>query len=308
MKNLILTIFLLISTLTFAQGGALADLKFEDAEAAFNNGDYNLTLKKVDEFEKALGNMTSKSLYLRVVSQDKLFNPGIYNENQYQFYNSLISNVEKYLKSMESEGLDDKFREVYAISEKLNDLNLPKDKAGFEKALKARASQNAALNAENEKFQKQANYVNSLTAKYKFKRDLTLNQFLQYNPDANRLVQTSKFRDPNGKLYSNDGYLNDRSGNPNPEGASTIVLSEGFVNIYGYTIKSGKNIHTEVHSMYQALRQEIINNIDAKYLKQETNFILIEFPGVEANRITVSLQNFSEKFPAYTITFSNKKQ
>lgn len=73
MKKIITTLLLFVSIFAFAQGGALADLKFEEAEIAFNNQDYETTIKKLDEFDKLLGSIKDKSLYLRIISQDKLF-------------------------------------------------------------------------------------------------------------------------------------------------------------------------------------------------------------------------------------------
>jgi hypothetical protein len=134
MKYTLLYIFSLFSITIFSQN-AVAELKFEEAETAFNNGNYDLTLQKVDEFEGTLGDITDKSLYLRVVSQNKLFNPTIFytDENQFTLYISLTANATKYLKATENNGLNDKFKEVYAINENLKKLNLPKDKATWQK-------------------------------------------------------------------------------------------------------------------------------------------------------------------------------
>ena len=73
MKIITTILLIFISTITFAQGGAMADLKFEEAETAFNNQNYETTIKKLDEFDKLLGSVKDKSLYLRIISQDKLF-------------------------------------------------------------------------------------------------------------------------------------------------------------------------------------------------------------------------------------------
>ena len=134
MKYFILSFFVLTSTTIFSQN-AVAELKFEEAETAFNSGDFELTIQKADEFENTLGNITDKSLYLRVVSQNKLFNPANFYSDEKQFIlcNSLTANVAKYLKATENNGLNDKFKEVYAIGEGLKKLNLPKDKTIWHK-------------------------------------------------------------------------------------------------------------------------------------------------------------------------------
>ena len=128
MNKLIFVLFVFFKTIVFAQSGALADLKFEEAEIAFNNQEYDTTIKKLDEFDKLLGSIKDKSLYLRIISQDKLFEPSkLYeNESQFNLQTSLRKNASAYLKAMESNGLDDRYREVYAINEKIGQY--PKDK------------------------------------------------------------------------------------------------------------------------------------------------------------------------------------
>jgi len=148
MKQTLLYVFLLFSDTIFSQN-AVAELKFEEAETAFNNANYDLALEKVNEFEDVLGGMTDKSLYLRVISQSKLFSAGNFyvDEKQLTLYNSLIVNSNKYLKATENNGLNDKFKEVYAINENLKKLNLPKDKINYEKEIQ---KQKALAEKENQ--------------------------------------------------------------------------------------------------------------------------------------------------------------
>lgn len=117
MKKRITAILLFISIFSFAQGGALADLKFEEAEIAFNNKDYNTTISKLNEFDKMFGSVTSKSLYLRIISEERLFDPQkLYEDETYFTYlTKLRKYVASYLNAMESEGIDDKYREVYKL-------------------------------------------------------------------------------------------------------------------------------------------------------------------------------------------------
>ena len=120
MKKIFLSFFFLAIQSAIAQN-AIADLKFEEAETAFNNQNYTVTLNKLDEFDKAYGTLASKSLYLRIVCQDKLLNKDIVFENEEQFVllAALRKNATAYIKAMQSEELDDKFREVYSINENL---------------------------------------------------------------------------------------------------------------------------------------------------------------------------------------------
>ena len=49
--KIITTLLLFLSIFAFAQESAIADLKFEEAETAFNNQNYETTIKKLDEFK-----------------------------------------------------------------------------------------------------------------------------------------------------------------------------------------------------------------------------------------------------------------
>lgn len=136
MKHLLLCLFLFLNSNIFAQN-AVAELQFEQAETAFNDGDFDLTIQKVDAFEASLGNITDKSLYLRVVSQSKLFRPEYFfsDSKQFALYNALLANSSKYIKATQNNGLSDKFKEVYAIYEKLNKLNLPNEQLQYDQAI-----------------------------------------------------------------------------------------------------------------------------------------------------------------------------
>lgn len=120
MKKIFLSFFFLAIQSAIAQN-AIADLKFEEAEIAFNKQEYETTIKKLDEFDKTYGEITAKSLYLRIVCQNKLLKTDIIFESEEQFnlMLTLRKNVSLYIKAMENEELDDKFREVYNISEDL---------------------------------------------------------------------------------------------------------------------------------------------------------------------------------------------
>ena len=135
MKKLIIIFFVVLCNKTFSQS-AMADLKFEEAETTFNNQDYETTIKKLDEFDKLLGSIKDKSLYLRIISQNKLFEPSkLYeNESNFNLLSSLRKNSSAYLKAMESSSLDERYREVYGISEKIE--KYPKDKTAFQLEIK----------------------------------------------------------------------------------------------------------------------------------------------------------------------------
>ena len=113
------TFFLLLLNLAIyshAQENAIATLKFEEAETAYSSGNYTVALNKLDEVDKLAGIM-SKSLYLRIVVTDITFD---YYDVKSTTLVALSKYVNSYLKTMEAEGLDDRYREVYAISTRVN--------------------------------------------------------------------------------------------------------------------------------------------------------------------------------------------
>ncbi|MBW7869237.1 MAG: hypothetical protein H3C31_13050 [Brumimicrobium sp.] len=116
-----LTHFILIALLMFSYSSAFSQnamtmLKFEEAEKAFNKGNYTETLNRLDEVESATG-VTSKTLYLRIVSQNQLWKNNLVNDTH--LYEELKNNVNTYLNALKNEAIDDKFRLVYQINENI---------------------------------------------------------------------------------------------------------------------------------------------------------------------------------------------
>lgn len=103
--------FLLTNFLSNAQT-ALAKLKFEDAETAYNNGDYEKASIKLDEAEKLFGKANPPILHLRILVLDKQ----IQKEETWPALNKLINNCQIFLKDYaEVEALEDKYRDVYKV-------------------------------------------------------------------------------------------------------------------------------------------------------------------------------------------------
>lgn len=122
-KHLLLLLFILLFKSIYAQD-ALVMLKFEEAEKAFNSGNYNQVLKHLDEVEKKAG-VTSKTLYLRIIAEDKLFDDGaqlFVSENELDRLFRLRKNAKAYLDALSQQGLDDKYRKIYRISENLKEF------------------------------------------------------------------------------------------------------------------------------------------------------------------------------------------
>ncbi|MBW7869236.1 MAG: hypothetical protein H3C31_13045 [Brumimicrobium sp.] len=126
-KYIGLLILLLLSFSTVFSQDAITLLKFETAEKAFNSGDYEKVLHQLDEVEKTTGVM-SKTLYLRIVSENALFDNGtrLYEStNQFEQLQRIRQHASSYLKALADQGLDDKYREINRISESLK--SFPQD-------------------------------------------------------------------------------------------------------------------------------------------------------------------------------------
>lgn len=113
-------VWLLLCSFSLFSQNAVADLHFESAEKAYNIGNYKEALAKLDQTEKLTGPM-SKTLYLRIAAQDKLLKQsGLYaDEESFELLTDLRDNAKIYLEAMADQGLDDRYREVFAISEQL---------------------------------------------------------------------------------------------------------------------------------------------------------------------------------------------
>ena len=104
MKTKFLLLFFLFSLQNSFAQNALAELQFEEAEKAYNNGDYQTAIAKLDEVEKING-VSSKTLYLRIVCDEKLLNSDgkLEHEVAYEKLKSLYRNCQTYLEAKEQE-------------------------------------------------------------------------------------------------------------------------------------------------------------------------------------------------------------
>jgi TPR repeat protein len=125
MKTFLLGIVLMLtlSTQVHAQA-AIAKLKYEEAEEAFASGDYATVLSKLEETEKILGEPNVKTLYLRIVAQAKLLKTEAFVDVEQVL--DLRKACSNYLVKYENvEGIEEKYKEVYKISELYKSFDIP---------------------------------------------------------------------------------------------------------------------------------------------------------------------------------------
>ena len=117
MKKIILLTVLLFANVQFSVAqNTIAKLKFEEAEEAYTNNDFELCLTKLKEVETMLKSTNPRILYLQILAQTKIIERNPLED--YDIIESAKKSINKYL--MDYDNLpdnEDKYREIYKISE-----------------------------------------------------------------------------------------------------------------------------------------------------------------------------------------------
>ena len=93
----------------------LARLKYEEAEKAFNNGQYSNCIALVEETEKILKSTSPKTMFLKIQAGSKM------EIKDFKTLSKLRDNCRFFLdKYSEAEDIEERYREVYDISKSLN--------------------------------------------------------------------------------------------------------------------------------------------------------------------------------------------
>ncbi|MGM5470888.1 hypothetical protein ACS386_11480 [Flavobacteriaceae bacterium LMO-SS05] len=117
-KTILLLVVFMISNIAAAQNSTIAKFKYEEAEQAFVNNDYKQAISKLDEAETLLGSTNPKILYLKIIAQFKLIEEKPYDD--FKILESAKRLSANYLKAyVQLSDNEDKYREIYVISEKL---------------------------------------------------------------------------------------------------------------------------------------------------------------------------------------------
>lgn len=145
----ILSAFFIIGAFnTLRAQNTIAVIKYEEAEKAFYEADYNLVLERLKETEDILGQTAPKILHLRILAQNKL-----YEQNPFASFerlDDLRRNVSYYISNYDIVGLEQKYRDVYDIHVKLE--NAPNTLTEFVKAEKEAEAEKQRLKREKEEF------------------------------------------------------------------------------------------------------------------------------------------------------------
>lgn len=120
---------LLLTSTAFASDKTLARFAYEEAEAAFQRDDIAVTLEKLDEAERRLGNTNPPILYLRVQARHAQLKKGPFF---YEGYQALKKDTTNFLRNHGgNENTLDMSRDVYKIDQEI-DARQQQEKAALE--------------------------------------------------------------------------------------------------------------------------------------------------------------------------------
>ena len=117
MKKLLILFVTLLACYTIQAQNTVAKLKFEDAEKAFYGGNYQNCISLLDETEKLLGQTAPNILYLRIMAEGKIWEANPFES--YEQVNKLEQLCNQYMQNYDIAGLENKYRDVYELSNKL---------------------------------------------------------------------------------------------------------------------------------------------------------------------------------------------
>jgi TPR repeat protein len=131
-KLLLIIAFMVFSTGNiFAQNNDMkARIEYEDAETAYQNGDYEKTITHLTETEKLLGFWTAKAGYLKIIVLDRIIDYDYYGQEWNDNMTELYRQVKEYMKyaNKNPDKIDtDKMREIYAIEKRIDASEQLKD-------------------------------------------------------------------------------------------------------------------------------------------------------------------------------------
>ena len=117
---LCLGLFLSCTISVYSQNDLKAKIEYEEAEKAFQEHNFEEAVTRLSKSQDILGMWSAKISYLKILSLDKLAN---YQKFENQDTQNLSKEVKRYLDYFNKNSdkiVEDKFKEVYRIDEKLN--------------------------------------------------------------------------------------------------------------------------------------------------------------------------------------------
>lgn len=178
MKAYAIFFFLFLHAVGWSQQ-TIAKLKYEQAEEAYANSDYKLSLQKILEVEELLKSSNPKTLHLKILSRHKML------DYEPELILPLRKDLEEYLSKYESvSSLEDKFKEIYLIYEAVKDL--PASESWIAEQKKDRADEAAALEAFKAKYGSAVLFGEKVCSGLSFQFGITLDQLKKVPAYSNK--------------------------------------------------------------------------------------------------------------------------
>ncbi len=131
----LIIILMMVANIATGQA-AIARLKYEEAEEAYTGNNFELTLSKLAEVEALLKQTNPKIMYLQILATSRIIEKDL--ENNIALVDKARKLSARYLTDYENvPDNDEKFRDIYKISEKMK--TLPANKEELEKLLAEKA-------------------------------------------------------------------------------------------------------------------------------------------------------------------------
>ena len=317
MKKIILFTLLIISSVQLSFGQAMiAKLKFEEAEEAYANNNFELTVSKLKDVETLLKSTNPKIMYLQILAQTKIIEKAPLNDWLLLKNTRILAGT--YLKDYENlPDNEDKYRDVYKAGESLK--KWPGSVVEFSESKGKMEKEQDEINLQTYKNNRSQNYINGLAEKHKFKKGLNLSEFVNYNYEALDLSKTAKHGDGETFWYCTEFSASDvplamglasfaafavvppNTGSPpTPKGPFKISIAKENNIVIGYTyvLNSGKD-ESLINSSYESLKSDIENNVDAEFIRSVERGIIIMVPEAE---IEVSILKSGPKNRACSVS------
>jgi len=184
MKHYFIFFVFLSATALFAQNNEMkARIAFEDAETAFESGNYQEALNQLEEAGNALGKPSLKIEFLHILTLDKL----VQQEN-YSYKH--LADLRRIAKSYLDKSTDpDKYREVNNIVKRI--AGYPKSQTELNATRESRAAKEIEINEKFAKFQLLDFYISGESLKETKARMKLKNRFIHTLPNGYTHVEAA---------------------------------------------------------------------------------------------------------------------
>lgn len=264
LKRIILILLLSFPPIIMGQS-KYAKLKFDQAQEYYDAKDYSLTLLALDETEKILGATNPRILHLRILASSKIVMANI--ESETQLLSSLKKDINYYFNNYKDvPSMKNEYQEITKIANEIKAMATREKLTEIE--ITNKESEKKRVELENKIIVNRQKYIRLFEEKYKFKKDISVDDFLKINTAAEKMLRAKGIKSGGITYYNATVKPNE----PFPIGPySANVNDENKVVFYSEIINSTKKDYTALEKEFENLVSEIKENIGSDYFTSENN-------------------------------------